>query len=93
MKNVIENVREVLFVDNGVWEYDRFKLVENEEGVFFIDLECDEEDSEMVKLEKFDNLDNLIKEGIELGYFEEGSKDYFYYDFELDMEIFEWMEI
>jgi hypothetical protein len=44
----------------------------------------------MVKLEKFDNL---IKEGIELGYFEEGSKDYFYFDFELDVEIFEWMKM
>ena len=89
----MKNLREVLFCDNSEWEYDRFKLVENKEGVFFIDLECDEENSRVIKLEKFDNLDNLIKEGVELEYFEEISKDYFYYDFERGEEVFEWMEI
>jgi len=89
----MKNLREVLFCDNSEWEYDRFKLVENKKGLFFMDLECDEENSRVIKLEEFDNLDSLIKEGVELKYFEEISKDYFYYDFENGVEVFEWMKI
>jgi hypothetical protein len=91
MKNLKNGSRRILFVDGGEWEYDRFELIENNKGLFFIDLECEEEERKLIKLEKFDNLDNLIKEGKELGFFDEGDVNYFYYEIELEDEMFEWL--
>jgi len=75
----------VIFSDNGFWEYDRFSLEEREDGVWYEDLEVDNE----FKLEG--NLNEIVEEGKEKGYFFKVGK-VFYFDWDKEDEMMDWLE-
>ena len=79
----------VKFVDNNVWEYDRFYLEERNGSIWYVDVEGDwEEEVDLVG-----GLKDILSEGEKRGFWWEEGKGVYYYEFNLDKKIMDYLGV